>query len=355
MSRSQSLAVGLLLFALGSSSVSSSATPERRTASSSSSLQYGACFNVKEYDDDSADDDGNSYFYNGAYRAAYSRYASFFLCTGGNTNGKSLLDDGNCSGPYVTDLGTYMQVLAAFAVNYCDQCKSCRRRSLDEAEQQQSVVANCNSCKTECSALWKDSSSYKYSQGGDNNNEDDDPFACQAAADGSAYYSGPQCIAGEIALGAFYDDECKFKTSAVFDASSATFTTIESMAVDCTANADVCEQLQGQAFSCASDNSNNGNNNDNYSASICKAAKTSLRTRTYYKKPRKRHGGALLFMALSATLFVTLSYAYYVRHSQKRVPLALQDGKADYDTDPSNSSPEKPKQHQTSSDLPAFT
>ena len=42
-------------------------------------VHQGTCFRIKIVGDN--DDDGNSYFYNGAYRAQYTRYISFELCS----------------------------------------------------------------------------------------------------------------------------------------------------------------------------------------------------------------------------------------------------------------------------------
>lgn len=319
---------------------------------------YGACFNVKEYDDDNADDDGNSYFYNGAYRAPYSRYAAFFFCSKANRDRSKdgpMLDDKTCNGPYVTDLGDYMQVVAPYTTNYCSSCKSCRRRRLEDQaaegnENNYYVAANCKTCKNQCANFWSDANNYAYEQ---------EDFECQASyQDGDVeFYSAPQCITGRIALGSFYDEDCKFKTNqgVVSDESAAiaaVFAAAEFMTFDCTNNADVCQDLGEISFQCGNDNGN----------AICKAAKQALRTRTFYKKPwySKFPFGLILFILILSGAFSFLSYTYYVRHSQPRKKDPLMEGQQEGGAmSPSSGSeglpPKSPQSQSGPADLPPFT
>ena len=360
----------LLLVASVATAAELSAAEQRRELEqqqqqqSSGTGYYGACFNVKEYDDDNADDDGNSYFYNGAYRAAYSRYAAFFFCDKQNRDRSKdgpMLDDNTCDGPYVTDLGDYMQVVAPYTTNYCSSCKSCRRRRRrleDEAAEEEDgnndyyVAANCNTCKNQCANFWSNANNYAYAE---------EDFACQASyQDGDIeFYSAPQCITGEITLGSFYDEDCKFKTNqgVVSDESSAisaVFAAAETMTFDCTNNAGVCEALGDISFKCGNDNGGNA---------ICKAAKQALRTRTFYKKPwysKFPFGLVLLILILSGTL-TFLSYTYYVRHTQprKKEPLMEDQHEEGGVTSPSSGSgglpPKSPQSHPGTADLPPFT
>ena len=95
-------------------------------------LHTGVCFRVKMESDN--DDDGNSYFYNGAYRAQYSRYISYQLCS--ETYG--------CQ-DYVTDLDDYLENTVNYVQNLCNSCaKTCGRLRRLEEEQDDDNNNNAN-------------------------------------------------------------------------------------------------------------------------------------------------------------------------------------------------------------------
>jgi hypothetical protein len=274
------------------------------------------------------DDDGNSYFYNGAYRSQYERYMAFFIC---EQNGSGY--EGNCQ-EYVTDLNTYLEMTVEAVQNVCQACQNqCRRRRLEEEEGQQgerqqqdnNVAVNCQTCTNECGALL---------YGGGGGNDESQYLECQESHnDGELqYYTAPQCGKdGSLSIGYFYDDECTVKASSVaqdLGLEYNIFQAIERIGLDCSNGDDLCDQLTDDAAYCQAGYYNEEQEDRN----LCKAAKAAETEHIYYKKPmwKKMHlPGILILVALVCALFSFLSYTYYVRHTRregmeesKKTPLA---------------------------------
>lgn len=278
------------------------------------SMQQGACFQTKIQED--GDDDGNSYFYNGAYRAQYNRYSAFFLC-----------EDENCNYDqrYVADLDDYLKAMTNYVDNMCNACANNCRRRLEDAEEEEMAEdweVNCKTCSKQCNLLWKNN-------GG---NDETDYLECQYSMDYNdiAYYSAPLCQDGSIVIGHFYDEDCTVKAALEFnkDLSYKYFRTIESISVDCSSG--LCNDLYDEAVDC-----NDAGDNDE--AKICKAATEASKIRTYYRKPWFKKVPVKAFLSLAILLgivFISLSYVYYVRHRRAQVPLANLDGVLDADKAP---------------------
>lgn len=155
---------------------------------SSYSMKFNRCFRVKVQEDN--DDDGNSYFYNGAYRAKSAYYASVNTCDSGC---------GTCdsSTSYVVELNEYINDQVDYVQNYCYSCQQNCRRRLEDANQQ--VQVDCDTCYNACSAIIN----------GSGGNDETQYLGCQAAyqdSNGLQLYVGPTCDTnGGIALGLFYD------------------------------------------------------------------------------------------------------------------------------------------------------
>jgi hypothetical protein len=305
-------------------------------------IRQGTCFRVKVDQDN--DDDGNAYFYNGAYRSQYQRYMSFSFCAVDN-------DKNSCT-DYVTELDTYIATTVAYVQSYCQSCASTcgggRRRSRRAAaavrflaDQAAAEVWNvdCTTCASECSLL---------NNSNNNNNgeglDESQYLDCQQAANyedgGLVYYTAPQCESGQVVIGHFYDNKCTIKTSTLQDAgfNYHTFRTIQSTALICAVNEDSCYDLFEDAIYCGEDGEQE--------ASICKAAKAAGRTYTYYKKPFYKKvplvSIGFLFVILS-TAFSFLAYTYYVRHSRSKViPMAQLDGEATTEPEQNNNSKDLP-------------
>lgn len=300
-------------------------------------ITQGHCFRMKIVGDN--DDDGNSYFYNGAYRAQYKRYISYQMCSSSSSS---------CH-VYVSGLEEYLEQTVDYAQSWCSACAaSCRRRNrqLDEqnaadADAAATVTANCKTCASECKLL----SSNKGNSGTDESGY----LSCQAAADNGnnnnaeaeenmQYYTAPQCENDHVVIGHFYDEECTIKTTTLQDGgfSYNTFQTIEGMKMDCSAGSAACTNLYASSVSC-DDGSNSGGGDDEQqqdTASLCKAAAAAGRVYTYYKKPfyKKVPIGLIFFLLFGMGLgFGFLSYTYYVRHRRSKavVPMANLDGKLD--------------------------
>jgi hypothetical protein len=273
---------------------------------SSYTLRTGTCFRSKIQNDN--DDDGNVYFYNGAYRAQYHRYISYELCS----------ENYGCH-KYVSEVEDFLESTVEFVQNYCTSCANTCRRLEEQQQQEGQVAANCNSCKDQCSAM-------------QNNNGSTDAanyIQCQAGANNGdvQYYTAPQCEDGKLVIGHFYDDECTIKTQSMVDEgySYATFRTIESMYIDCSLS-DVCADLAEEAVFC-----DQGYAEDEEDSRLCKAAEQAARVQTYYKKPfiEKIPIGLIIFLFLAlGVLFGFLSYTYYVRHirHKEKKPMAEQEG-----------------------------
>jgi len=283
-------------------------------------VHQGTCFRIKIVGDN--DDDGNSYFYNGAYRAQYTRYISFNLCSSSN----------QCS-EYVMDLDTYLEETVNYVQNMCGSCANqCRRRRLEDADEDgddgggnNNMYVNCNTCQSECKLL----------NNGNEGTDESGYLECQFEeaedyADGDVeYYTAPQCENGLVVIGHFYDDECTIKTSTLQDKgfSYNTFQTIASIDIDCSLS-DTCSDLFDNAVLC--DDGYAENNDDD--SKLCKAAKAASRVQTFYTKPFYKKARLVpiffsLFLLLGGVGF--LSYTYYVRHKrlhEAKIPMAELDG-----------------------------
>ena len=290
-------------------------------------LVQGACFQTKIQDD--GDDDGNSYFYNGAYRAQYNRYSSFFMCDNGNSNSCDYQQH------YVTNMDDYLQAMTNYLKNMCNacanQCNRRRQRRMDEEEEGEEEEqegeemadgweVNCKTCAKECKSIWN------------NKNGDDETnyLECQYSLTDNDidYYSAPLCKEGSIVIGHFYDEDCTVKAGREFNKNLdySYFRTMEAIEVDCSSG--LCDDIYNEAIDCVENGNNNNNGGDNDQAKLCKAAKEASKIRTYYHKPwfKKIPLKALfILLILLSVVFVTLSYVYYVRHRRSSVPLANLD------------------------------
>ena len=268
-------------------------------------LQSGTCFRMKIAENN--DDDGNSYFYNGAYRAQYSAYIAFQLCRSGDCR------------QYVSDLNTYLDETVAFVQTLCDSCQqSCRRalRSLQDGG------VDCSTCSSVCQRI-------QNANGGDETQYLDCQKSDQQSDDGMQYYTGPQCEDGSLRIGLFYDNECTIKASkSLSDFSYATFGAIQSSGLDCSLG-DACSNLVGSASSCSS----SAGDDD---AKLCRAAANASRVVNYHKKSIWNKMPVTFIVTCALLLTVSclfLSYTYYLRHQHhaevnKKVPMSELDGEA---------------------------
>lgn len=149
-------------------------------------IRFNKCFRIKIVEDN--DDDGNSYFYNGAYRSQSMSFASFYACETGC--GMCDYDSG-----FVTPLADYLEDNVEFVQGFCNQCLyQCNQRRLEDGN----GGVDCNACKHYC-----------YGQG--SGNDETEYLNCQAAFqdnEGLQYYAGPTCgDDGSIVIGTFYDSE----------------------------------------------------------------------------------------------------------------------------------------------------
>lgn len=280
---------------------------------SPSSLKPGSCFTLKIAEDN--DDDGNSYFYNGAYRAQHQRYAAAIVCD----------SEGVCdsSKEYVLDLDTYLEYMTNYVKNYCYACaNNCQRRLEDEEDNENAnanVAVDCETCADACAS---------YSANANQGVDETEYLECQyAMADNDiSYYSAPQCGSnGDVVIGLFYDDECSIRSGSSYDRdfSYSTFSAIQEMSLDCTTGA--CDELFQNAIYCE-----DGSANDNDNNKLCSRAMNASRQHIYYKKPWYRKANfimAVSLVVLFGAAFLFLSYTYYFRHSQVQLPLADLDGK----------------------------
>lgn len=293
------------------------------------SIRQGTCFRMKIVNDN--DDDGNSYFYNGAYRAQYTRYISFELCS-----------DQKCTN-YVTELDSYLEETVYYVQNMCgacaNQCGGNRRlfaasggaRRLEEEgggeNNNNNMYVDCNTCVSECQLLNSDK--------GNDGTDESNYLQCQADyEDGDVqYYTAPQCESGQVVIGHFYDDECTIKTSTLQDSgfSYNTFETMASVGVDCSLSNDVCQDLFGNAVLCED---GYAEENDEDDSKLCKAAKAANRVQTFYRKPfyKKAHLVPVFLLVFVLGFGISfMAYTYYVRHKrlqseQAKVPMAELDG-----------------------------
>ena len=257
------------------------------------------------------DDDGNSYFYNGAYRAQYSAYIAFQLCRSGDCR------------QYVSDLDTYLDETVAYVQTLCDSCQqSCRRALRSLENQQDDGTVDCSTCSSVCQRI-------QNANGGDETQYLDCQKSAQQSDDGMQYYTGPQCEDGSLRIGLFYDDECSIKASkSLSDFSYATFGAIQSSSLNCNLG-DTCNNLVSSASSCSSNSGDDG-------AKLCRAAANASRVVAYHKKSiwNKLPVTLIVVCALLLTSsFLFLAYTYYLRHQHhaevnRKVPMAELDGEA---------------------------
>lgn len=294
-------------------------------------VTQGHCFRMKIVGDN--DDDGNSYFYNGAYRAQYKRYVSYSMCT---SDGGSKT---TCN-QYVAEIDDYLEQTVEYVQSWCSACSaSCRRRSLRElegdddqadaeAEAALEMTVNCNRCSSDCKLLntnkgrsGTDESGYLACQVADNTDEEGSDIT---------YYTAPQCENDHIVIGHFYDQDCSIKTNTLSDTdfSYNTFQTLEKMNLDCSVGTYACTNLYKKSVFCEE-----GAAGDQQDANLCKAASAAGRVYTYYKKPfyKKVPITLIFFMIFGMGFgFGFLSYTYYVRHRRSKViPMANLDQHGD--------------------------
>lgn len=191
------------LLALGSlaTSVVATATPRfLEDYATASHMQFGKCVRIKVQENN--DDDGNSYFYNGAYRSQYLSYASFYLCDGCGSC--------NTNTEYVTSLESFLESSVEYVQEYCNQCSEQCRRRLEDVDQQDGGYdgydgnagggeVDCSSCSSNCQS---------YGNSGNSGSDESQYLYCQASFedDGIQIYSAPTCGgSGGLVMGLFYD------------------------------------------------------------------------------------------------------------------------------------------------------
>jgi hypothetical protein len=278
-------------------------------------IRQGNCFRMKI--ENNNDDDGNAYFYNGAYRSQYNRYISYSMC---NNYGS-----GTCR-EYVIGLNDYLEQTVPFVQNWCNSCsENCRRLRLLQEDAQMTV--DCSACVNDCKLL----NNNKDSSGAD----ESDYLGCLEAANdenGMNYFTAPQCESDRIVIGRFYDDECTIKTTTISDGgfSYNTFATIEHMSLSCKAdNSETCNELYANAVAIC-ENGVATDADDQDAMNVCKAAAAAGRVYQYYKKPFfNKVPITLICILLFGVTFILgfLSYTYYVRHRRSAmIPMAALDG-----------------------------
>lgn len=290
---------------------------------------YGKCVRVKVKEDN--DDDGNSYFYNGAYHSQTMGYASVYIC---DSSGSSSDQCGVCdkSVEYVMDLADYLQQTVKYVQAYCSTCQNeCLEGYDDDGNGNQdddtaNIYADCDVCVDHCT----------YLTNGNDGTDETEYLDCQAAymVDDIQVYSGPTCNGeGQIVMGLFYDEYCTIKHANEEEDFSATFAyntflTIESMCYDCS-NGGLCQNMVGGSITCDYDNSQDDNGD------VC--SKYSQVSKEWQYADSKAHTSpwvTLLIMAavILVVVFTFLSYTYFVRHnssSQKKEPLILEPSESE--------------------------
>jgi hypothetical protein len=234
-----------------------------------------------------SDDDGNSYFFDGAYRAPYKRYISYLACPA--VNGANNFSD--CH-EYVSGLEDYLKQTVPFVQTYCGTCRAtCGNRFrllADHAaseNNQMSVTVDCSACVNDCKLL--------NSNTGNSGKDESIYIGCQAAnvngAEGEEmqYYTAPQCESDHVVIGHFYDEECTLRTSTLSDTlfSYNAFGTIAGLPIDCSRASDnnehgllmdTCRNLYEASVSCESAQ-------EQHDVALCKAAAAAGRVYSYYK------------------------------------------------------------------------
>lgn len=163
-------------------------------------FKFSKCLRVKIAQDN--DDDGNAYFYNGAYRSQSLAYAAYVKCDQGC--------DESCDPTvaYVAELDAVMEDTMAYSVSYCEACAgACRRRLDQEEEGGQDIEAtpNCKTCSKECA----------YMNGNGAGGLDESEYLdCQyqyTDEDGLDFYGAPTCAQdGTMMMGLFYDGKSSY-------------------------------------------------------------------------------------------------------------------------------------------------
>jgi len=270
-------------------------------------FKFSKCLRVKIVEDN--DDDGNAYFYNGAYRSQSLAYASFVKCEQGC--------DGTCDPTvaYVAQLDETLEDALQYSQGYCEACTNyCRRRRLEgeeeegEAENAFTYSPNCNTCATECA----------YLNAGGNGNDETAYLECQYAYSddqGLDYYSAPTCANdGSLVMGLFYDDECTIKKSDDDSGYSEqfaynSFRTMQSVCMNCADG--VCEEMFNDATSCVDGKTADGGQDN---MGVCKSYKRLSKEWQYAKAKKKSPLPVILLAFVLVGLLCFLSYSYYVRH-----------------------------------------
>jgi len=317
-------------------------------------MQFGKCVRVKVPDD--GDDEGNSYFYNGHYYAQGMQFASVYLCDANEkTDGSDEQRCGVCdtSKEYVTDLATYLETTLGYASLMCQSCEAkCGRRQLEEEEEDGGdeevayMNVDCDSCQSTCQYMnfdYVNGDQDEGDDGGNNQNYIDETqyLECQEAfvdEDGIQIYAGPQCNSdGDIIIGFYYDEDCTVKSSSAvmdFGFDYGTFQGIQSTCVSCNpygnGEDDVCQELYGDSTHCSNGKDLSGDDND---MPICKSYAKANKTKVYGK--RKRNWKQMEIIAAIVLVlgvcwgFLSLSWAYYLRHrsykASAKVPLSAED------------------------------
>jgi hypothetical protein len=267
--------------------------------------KFGKCIRVKVQENNNNDGEGNSYFYNGNYHAQYLRYASFYLCTPDSNDQCGSCDE---SIEYVSSLDNYLDQSVIYLQNLCAACDN-------------------NSCKATCAT---------YSNNADDVTNEFNYLDCQKAyvdeESGVQLYSAAACdTSGTIYIGVFYDNQCTIKSKKLLDVAFtySNFQTVQTMCTSCSDGNGICADLYDAALHCSDGMNLNGNVNQG-DMPVCKTYQAASANHTY-RKINKTWKGVPLVMVLFlfvGTGFVMGSYTYYIRHKDKKVPMATQDGSA---------------------------
>lgn len=177
-------------------------------------FKFSKCLRVKIVEDN--DDDGNAYFYNGAYRSQSLAYASFIKCEEG-------CGDSTCDPTvaYVAQLDEALEDGLQYSQGYCNSClNNCRRRRrrLDEGGDDEnnqnnnngfSYSPDCDTCESECAYFSNNNYNNNNANNGGGGNDETAYLECQYSYtddQGLAYYSAPTCANdGSMVMGLFYD------------------------------------------------------------------------------------------------------------------------------------------------------
>ncbi|KAL7556812.1 hypothetical protein ACA910_005247 [Epithemia clementina (nom. ined.)] len=286
-----------------------------RSLSNYGYMHFDRCLRIKIVENN--DDDGNSYFYNGAYRSQSMLYLAYRLCS------DCKCSDGGTS--FVMPAADVLQEQITYTQGYCESCSNkCRRRRVEEdgEEEQQQVEydADCNTCVDQCSPLL-----LNYFEG----NDETEYLDCQAAhdEDGVQYYSGPACdSSGLLTIGLYYDEECTVKKDEKSGGygenfSRNTFFSMEEMCIPCESSG-LCDDME-QGLQCVEGKNVNENVDDDMK--VCKTYK-KVTKEWIYASPKRTYPVALCVMVMIlASLFCFGSYTYYVRHKRAAAEKALNE------------------------------